>query len=310
MSGRSLFPLVTVAALSFLVAACGEGSVTSTPAPTPTPTPPPPTYLKLSDLSGDRTFQTAGVKYDVSTTGGTSNSSSLTFGNGVQVAYTAASDSYTLSIPGATTTTFQPSEVQLPQQAPNVVQYLKRDASGAVTDVLTLIAPSSGGVALSYTLVGTWGTNLNTATRTYRIGIGGIPTLANDVPKSGTANYTVGAGGSANDSGTNYSLSPNSTATFSANFAAGSVATVLNLSGVTGPTAAPVSFGAFNGTGTISSTGPGFNGTFTGTAFNSSAVNGVFSGAFFGPQALEMGYAYALSAGGFNAVGAVVGTKQ
>ena len=309
MSGRSLFPLVTVAALSFLVAACGEGSVTSTPTPTPTPTPPPPTYLKLSELSGDRTFQTAGVKYDVGSTG-TSNASSLTFGNGVQVAYTAASDSYTLSIPGATTTTFQPSEVQLPQQAPNVVQYLKRNGSGAVTDVLTLIAPSSGGVALNYTLVGTWGTNLNTATPTYRIGIGGIPTLASDMPKTGSASYTVGAGGSANNNGTNYTLSPNSTAAFSANFAAGTVGTVLNLSGVTNPTAAPVSFGAFNGTGTISSTGPGFNGTFTGTAFNSSAINGVFSGAFFGPQALEMGYAYALSAGGFNAVGAVTGIKQ
>jgi hypothetical protein len=189
------------------------------------------------------------------------------------------------------------------------VQYVKRNSGGSVTDVLTLIIPTSGGVPLNYTLVGTWGTNLTT-TPTYRIGIGGIPTLVSDVPKTGSANYTVGIGGNANNAGTNYTLSPNSTATFAANFGAGTVATTINLSGVAGSSTTPVSFGAFSGTGAISSTTPGFSGTFSGTAFNSSAISGVFSGAFFGPQAIEMGYAYALSAGTFNAVGGVTGVKQ
>jgi hypothetical protein len=313
MKGRVLVKAAAAAGLGLSLAACGGGSVSSTPAPTPTPTPtptpPPPTNLKLTELSGDRTFNTAGVKYDVGTAGA-SNFASLPYPNGVQVAYSAANDSYTLSIPGATATTFLPSEVTQPQPAPNVVQYLKRNSSGAVTDVLTLIIPTSGGVPLNYTLVGTWGTNVASGTPTYRIGIGGIPTLASDVPKTGSANYSVGVGGSANNNGTNYNLQPNSTATFSANFAAGTVATTLNLSGVTGSGATPVSFGSFTGTGTIASTTPGFTGTFSGTAFNSSATSGFFSGAFFGPQGIEMGYAYALSAGTFNAVGAVTGAKQ
>lgn len=309
MSDRTLLAVVILAGLSVSLAACGGDSVSSTPPPAPTPTPPPPTYLKLTDLSGDRTFKTAGVKYDPGAAG-FSNVSSLAYPDGVQVAYTAASDSYTLSITGATTTTFVPSEIAQPQSAPNVVQYLKRNSSGAVTDVLTLIIPTSNGVSLNYTLVGTWGTNLATSTPTYRIGVGGIPTLASDVPKTGSATYTVGAGGSANNNGTNYSLQGNSTATFAANFGSGTVATTLNLAGVTGSGATPVSFGSFNGTGTISSTGPGFGGTFNGTAFNSSATSGVFSGVFFGPQAIEAGYAYALKAGTFSAVGAVTGAKQ
>ena len=72
----------------------------------------------------------------------------------------------------------------------------------------------------------------------------------------------------------------------------------------------PASFGSFTGTGTISSTGPGFTGTFSGTAYNAFPVSGLLSGAFFGPQAAEMGYGYTLSAGGFSAVGAVAGAKQ
>lgn len=308
---RAILAAAVLAGMGVSLSACGDGSVSSTPPPTPTPTPTPtpaPTYLKLTDLTGDRTFKTAGVKYDVGPAG-SSNAAALAYPDGVQVAYTASNDSYTLSVAGATTTTFLPSEISQPQPAPNVVQYLKRNSSGAVTDVLTLIIPRPGGVALSYTLVGTWGTNLTTSP-TYRIGIGGIPTLVTDVPKTGSANYTVGVGGNANNGGTNYVLSPNSTATFSANFGAGTVATTLNLSGVAGSSTTPVSFGAFTGTGMISSTTPGFGGTFSGTAFNASTTSGVFSGAFFGPQAIEMGYAYSLTAGTFNAVGAVTGTKQ
>lgn len=309
MLSRAILATAVLGGMGVSLSGCGDGSVNSTPPPALTPPPPPPpTYLKLTDLTGDRTFKTAGIEYDVGPSG-TSNHTTLAYPDGVQVAYSSANDSYTLSVAGATSATFLPSEISQPQPAPNVVQYIKRNSNGAVTDVLTLIIPSPGGVPLSYTLVGTWGTNITT-NPTYRIGIGGIPTLVTDVPKTGSANYTVGVGGSANNGGTNYMLSPNSTATFSANFGAGTVATMLNLSGVVNSSATPVPFGAFNGTGTISSTTPGFAGTFSGTAFNASPITGVFSGAFFGPQAIEMGYAYGLTAGNFNAVGAVTGTKQ
>lgn len=299
--------LVLACGLTVLVAACGDGGGLASSGPPPSP--PGVTYTKLADMTGDRTFQTAGVTYDA-TASGFINTSAQAFGSGVQVAYNAASDSYTLTAPGATTATFAPANLVLPAPAANTVQYMIRSNTNVPTDVLTLIVPqTAGGVPLSYTLIGTWATNLASGTPTYRIGIGGAPTQASDMPKSGSASYSIGVGGAAVENGTAYALSPNSTGTFTANFAAGSVSTTLNLLGVQG-TNVPVSFGSFNATGTISSTGPGFTGSFTGTAYNAFPVSGSLAGAFFGPQAAEMGYAYTVQAGGFSAVGAVAGAKQ
>lgn len=294
-------------ALALPLSACGggggEGGVASMPPP------PPASYTKIVDMTGDRTFQTAGVQYNTSPSG-FSNGTSLTFGNGVRVAYTAASDSYTLTAPDNTTATFNPSEVVLPPALPNAVQWAKRNASNAVTDVFTLISPTPGGVALSYTAFGTWGANLNTSSPTYRIAIGGAPTIASDMPKSGTANYTLGVGGGANLAGTSYSIN-NGTGTFAANFATGAVTTTLTIAGMPpSNTAAVTNFGTFNGTGTIASNSPGFSGTITGTASNGTAATGGFSGAFFGPQALEVGFGYTINAGTFSAVGGVTGIKQ
>lgn len=299
--------LLTVCGMTVFLAACGgDGGLASSGPP---PSPPGVTYTKLADMTGDRTFQTAGVTYDP-TAQGFANTSAQAFGSGAQVAYNAATDSYTLSAAGATTATFAPSNLVLPQPAPNTVQYLIRSNTNAPTDVLTLMVPrSANGVALSYTLIGTWATNLASGTPTYRIGIGGAPTQASDMPKTGSASYSVGVGGAANENGTSYDLGANSTGTFTANFGTSSVSTTLNLIGVQGANT-PVSFGSFTGTGTISSTGPGFTGTFSGTAYNAFPVSGLLSGAFFGPQAAEMGYGYTLSAGGFSAVGAVAGAKQ
>src|SRR5262249_47517504 len=143
--------------------------------------------------------------------------------------------------------------------------------------------------------------------------IGGVPTGASDMPRTGSATYSAGTGGAAFQKKTNYTLRGNSTATFSANLASNSVATALALAGgaATGdppqPTPGPlVQFGTFNGTGTISSSGPGFTGTLSGA----NGVTGNFSGAFFGPKALEMGYAWFLNGTGLNAVGSAVGVKQ
>lgn len=293
--------------LALAATACGGGGEVAS-----TPPPPPPatfTYTKLADMSGNRTFQTAGVTYDPSTTGFT-NASAQAFGSGVQVAYNAAADSYTLTAPSGTTATFGPAQLTQPQQAPNVLQYVVRNDSNTVTDVLNLIVPqTASGVPLSYTLIGTWGTKLETGTPTYRVAVGGAPTLAGDMPKTGSASYAATVGGAARENGQGYLLSPNSTATFTANFGNGTVATTINLVGVQGSNA-PLTFGSASATGTIASDGPGFTGTFSGTAYNSQSLSGQLSGAFFGPQALEMGYAYTLSAGDFSAVGSVTGVKQ
>lgn len=297
-----LVPLVLVMPLT----ACGGGSsgggggVVSTPAPS---------YTKIVDMTGNRSFQTAGVSYNTSAAG-ISSPAVQAFGSGVTVAYTASSDSYTLTAPGGATQSFSPAELQ-PQNpsTPNLIQYAK--TVGTTRDLLSLIAPTSGGVPLSYTVVGTWGTaDLTAGTAVFRVAIGGSPTLNSDMPKSGTATYTVGVGGSALDrsgaSPVNYTLAGNSSGTFSANFATGAISTSLTLAGTASPSGTTVQpLGTFTGTGSLGSGGPGFSGTLSGTG-----ANGVFSGLFLGPQALEMGFGYALSGATFSAAGAVTGVKQ
>lgn len=343
-----------------LLAACGgggsEGGVASTP-------PPPVTYTKIADMTGNRTFQTGGVTY-TSTPSGLSDGTTQNYGNGVTLAYNAAADSYTVTAPtgptvvflfGATPTvtnvsgmtqTFGPADQAPSLLLSNSVTYVK--TNGDTRDQLTLIAPG-GSVPLSYTVLGVWSTiALSAESGTFRVAVGGAPTLASDMPKTGTANYTIGVGGNAiltqtpgisgtvsvpvtvlsnstfSGSVTNadaiayppgggpvttvYSLAGNSSGTFSANFATGAITTTLVLAGTAlGQSGVPTSFGTFNGAGTLTSGGPGYTGTLTGVQAPSS---GSFSGAFFGPQAVETAFAYFLSGPNFSAAGGVGGVKQ
>jgi hypothetical protein len=304
---RILTAQMTALAMMLALSACGDGGgVSSTPTPTPA------SYTKIADLSGDRTFQTAGVQYNTGA-GGFTNGSTQALGSGVTVAYTASNDSYKLTAPDNSTATFGPANV-VTSPPPPANTMVWANNNGTSTDRLNLIVPTTAqGVPLSYTLVGTWG-HLNNPGNSgvYRIAVGGMPTLASDMPRMGSATYTVGVGGAAIQNGAAYTLDGNSSATFTANFAANSVTTALNLAGTPvqpgtpfpgGTPATP--FGSFTGTGMISSSGPGFTGTLTGTG-----VTGVFSGAFFGPQALEMGYGWYLSGTQFNAVGVATGVKH
>ena len=291
------------AALAMGLALAGCGGSGSAVVSTPTPTPA--SYTKIVDMSGDRTFQTAGVQYTTSPQG-ISNGSSQAFGSGVTVAYTASTDSYRLTSPDGTTTTFVPLDVVAPSpNAPNTQHWTKL---GGLREDFFLTAPTVNGVALSYTIVGSWQrTTAVPGQSDIRLAVGGAPTVASDMPRTGRASYSTAIGGAAAQNGAAYSLSGPSSATFSANFASNSVTTSLTLAGTTPPLfgGTTTSFGTFNGTGTISSTGPGFLGTI-----NGNNATGIFSGAFFGPQALEMGYDWFLSGGNFSAAGTVVGVKQ
>jgi hypothetical protein len=285
-------------AFSLLLSGCGgggSGGVASTP---------PPTYTKLADLSGNQTFQSAGTHF-IPTLGQPSGYSSQKYGSGVVIAYTASSDSYTLTAPDGTTATFSSSTNSPPPNftpPPNSVVLFNGTGSLSVT------APVVNGVALSYTAVGVWGHNQNGVQSVY-FAVSGVPTIASDLPKSGTATYQTSVGGIAVTLGSSFpqSLHANSTATFSANFGAGTVATTLHLvlGGLNQP---PIDLGSYSGTGTITSGGPGFFGTLASMASNPISATGEFSGAFFGPQATEMGYAWYLT-GGIGAHGITTGTK-
>ena len=286
--------LATVAVMGLALGGCGDGGVASTP------TPPPPTYQTLQQIvtqGGNRSFSTSGVQ------GGGADVTSNPYGSGVKVAYTASSDSYTLTSPdGTTTATFGPANIVSPAPSPTSVQY---NVNGNGTaDNFTIGTAMVNGVALSYTLTGQWLHATNTGV-TFWLATGGVPTIASDVPKTGTATYTSAVGGSGVIGGTQYSLLPaNSSATFSANFASGTVATSLTLGGTTTAGGAVTPLGTFNGTGTITAGGPGFTGSFSGTTAS------VFTGNFNGPQAAEFGYSWAINTGTGSLFGIAAGKKN
>ena len=292
-------------ALGLLLSGCGGGGgVASTP---------PPTYTKLADLTGNRTFQSAGVGYKISN-GTLPEYSTQKFGAGVAIAYTASTDSYTLTAPDGATDTFSSSTNVPPpgfKSAPNVLT-LFNSAGGS----FSLSTPTLNGVAMSYLAMGTWD-HIQNGAESYYLGVSGVPTIASDMPRNGTATYQTAVHGVQIQAGAIYDLSSASTATFSADFGAGTIATTLHLAGarydpvaMTTGTEPPTDWGSYTGNGTIASGSPGFSGTLTSTPSSTVTASGQFAGAFFGPQAKEMGYTWMLNAPGtLRALGVVVGAK-
>jgi len=283
-------------ALGLLLSGCGGGGgVASTP---------PPTYTKLADLTGNRTFQSAGVHY---TLAGIQPSafSVQKYGAGVTIAYNASNDSYTLTAPDGTTETFSSATNTPPPgyvPPPNSLVFFN-----SMGGVFGFQPASVNGVALSYTALGAWLHSQN-GLDVYAA-VAGVPTIASDMPRNGTANYQTSIlGGVYTGDPNSYELTSDSSATFSANFGAGTVATTLHLVGAQN-NLPPVDFGSYTGSGTIASASPGFSGTLASTSPNPIMPNGEFSGVFFGPQAKEMGYSWYLSGASISAQGGVVGTK-
>jgi hypothetical protein len=246
------------------------------------------------------------------TTGGASGVSGApsNFGDGVSLAYDAATGSYTVSDSTGATTTFLASTRN--PTASNATISVYEKASGATSDQLVLFNPGAANprMALTYVSYGAWqrltdnGASLNVAQQFF---VYGIRQAANQ-PSTGSGSYsTIVDGIWANADGI-YSLA--GTSSFTADFSALTVATTLNLTGRNVVTAANKSLGLFNGTGTIAALGGTFNGSFAHqtTDQDGNTYTGSFAGAFFGPQGQEMGYSFSLtSPNGAAAAGAVVG---
>jgi hypothetical protein len=267
------------ATLSLLLASCGGsdgGGMASAP--------PPVTYKTLAELSGDQTFQSGGIT-------GKPNGpelkeeSAIAFGQGVEIKYFAATDTYNLNNGSGLVVEFTPANVT--DRNDTTVTWQKPNGVGI--DVLSISNPSVNGVKLSYVLLGNWTHLAPSAERAYSM-VGGVPTQAGDVPRSGNATYSTQVVGLAAKGGQPYVLFGQSTGTFSANFASNSVSTSLTLAGKLPGGTAVTAIGNYSGTGTISSSGPGFQGTLTG-----SDASGAFSGAFFGPRGVEAGYTFFLN---------------
>ena len=316
---RRLLRVVPAAALLSL-AACGGGSSTGVSPITPSPVPPPPTYSALP-LSQAATFATITSKVSIS--GPATGSGTVAFeaagtassSNAVTVGYDPATQTYTLT-DGAISQTFGPADGLTPAGG----SYSKSSDYLTIYSNVTAPLPATALVQLTYLSYGFWSHGLNTAGEKRQTWfLFGYPTLASDMPRTGTATYSAKvAGGFMNGidaTGRGGSqLSVMGTATFSADFGAGSVTTGLNL--IHSDLGSEFPVGTFSGTGNITSATGQFSGSFTST---DSPFSGTFNGGFFGPQAKEMGYGFFLSGhqanvgmGGMDwkINGVVVGTKN
>jgi hypothetical protein len=270
--------------------------------------------------------------------GGNVGTSNLTlfqpasFGNTVAIAYDATAKTYTVTAPNNTVLTFGPADLLTATTNPantdaRVIAYHVNSGTTPAS-TFQIVTPSIGGVDLTYTRVGAGlkFTNFGTPSSITDIivGVFGVPTISSDMPKTGSATYSkVQVNGSTTiyttgipapvQGGLQYSLST-STGTFSADFAAGTIQTTLNLIPTT-PSGFPATITLPTiGSSTATGTGSIATGTsnFTGTFGSSLAyTNGAFSGGFFGPQAAEFGYSFVFAgnAPGTGAYGTVVGAK-
>lgn len=284
-----------LASIVFALSACGgsNGGVAVTPPPAPPPPPPPVSgYTRFADLTGTTVVQTAAIKYS-GTIDSFQNFQPQSFGGGSTITYNATDNSYIVTPVGGTAVTF--TQANLIGLGGGVSEYLNG------TNRLFFNTPAAGGVALSYTRLGSFQTPGTGGRTNIELLVGGVPTRANDMPRTGAAAYTVAINGTAVRNGVPIIVDGNSSASFNANFATGVIDLALRFGGAT--TAA---LATANGAGTISSTGSGFSGTFT------SGVNitgGSFNGGFFGPQAAEVGFNYSLVGPSFSAVGQGAGVK-
>ncbi len=277
---------VSLAVLGFTLAACGGGGVNSTPTPSPPPTPapsPPPTYSTVSEVMaapGDKSFQTAGFSLI-----GKGDPTVVPLGNQFKLEYIAASNSYRVTRAGS-----EPVSFDAASGSGSIGNSLEFETPGG--DKLYLLTPHINGVPLTYTRTLTfWKSGNQAGVPDTNLAVFGVLTKDGDLPKSGTASYAMAISG-AWTSQAIYLLDGEASGTFSADFSNGTVSTSIDLKGKLLGSGTLDTFGTIGGTGAIASIGSGFSGNLLGIGADGPEGTGIFSGAFFGPQAAEMGYAW------------------
>lgn len=289
MSMKFRNPALVLLAAS--LAACGGsgggGGVASTPPPGGSGG-----YQTLAELQGDQRFTTAGVSYRGTPTT-LENRRSYNMGTGPILSYDVSQDTFTVSVSADTETTFFPGD--LVDQGPNYTSFRRGG------DTLTIIQPSVGGVPLSYTQFGSY-FNVSSPTQPgneYLL-VGGVPTTSNDLPTSGTANYTLSAEGIVRADGTGSRIVDEpSNGSMAVNFGTNQIA--FDFAMRTGS----FDFGTAEGSAALRSSDASFTGTIT-----SGRGSGQIGGAFFGPQAEEVGFAWQMTGADFFALGFVAGKKD
>ena len=230
-------------------------------------------------ISTSAKFETRNRSYDASTS--------------LRLFYNAGNDTYTVSNVDGSPFTFDRS-------FETGTDGTYRDFGRNLTDGgrrlhLLVPGPSNPTIQLTYTSYGAW--DFDPRESSGQLGYDrhffyfGIPTNASAIPTTGSGSYSGIAEGILFDPDSTYRL--RGTTTLVANFALATIATTLSLT-ASGGSVLPLPFqlDPLNGTASIVSGTSRFDGTLT-TASNSFV--GSFRGSFFGPQANEFGYSFAIN---------------
>lgn len=337
MIRRSTVFKTAALSLAISLAACSGGTPTPSPSPTPTPTPtgtPTPTPVTYATFPLTAATEFGTINAYTSYTGDPSGAGTLVLGTaGVEGPSTRFRLAVLADPTAATSTT-----AEVLRENTEETRFVAADLTAGTPPATTVMeyAFTQNGTTAGQTFRGeflnnTVATKVTTDTQlaltrtsysaylradstagAHRItyGVWGYPTVAADMPATGTATYTArvagrivtgGAGGTV--------LRANGTVTVTVNFATGSVTTTATVT--TGPLGgAQTAYGTFTGTGAIAVGAT----TFTGNFNAASPIPGNLAGAFFGPQAAELGISFAASGtvGGVDSrfIGVVVGKKN
>lgn len=179
---------------------------TPAPTPTPTPTPSPPIAPAHLGLVSAAPFAVLGVGDTYKTDPSGSRATQLTAPTpqDVHFSYDAATNNYQISVPGFQTGTFTNTSYggSAGQPATSSGSYVTAGASTTLQPLFVYLpVPGTSHSPYTYTSFGTWDAKTGTDSggdilRADGIFAYGIATAANNVPLTGTANYTADVRGS------------------------------------------------------------------------------------------------------------------
>ncbi|OYY75958.1 MAG: hypothetical protein B7Y43_17380 [Sphingomonas sp. 28-62-20] len=265
--------------------------------------PPPPTYPTLA--SGTGTLSTTGVVENFDRSAGAAVPTLRISPANIEISYNASTQTYSLSgvlsPQGARpdTASYGPAELQAAAQRQGF-GYDATTVVNGVTNVSRLQLDVA--IPLTYSNIGLWTFGVTRADGSQSFANAyfsyGVQTLANDMPRTGTASYNV------NISGTGGAAPLGGSGVITANFGAANLSVALSPTIVFGPTRIS-QLGTLTGTGLISSNS--FAADIAGAGYTGTA-----RGLFYGPQASEIGGAFSFAGPGLGGPvgGAFIGKRN
>ena len=298
----ALFLLGTVA-----LASCGgdtkssgpiAGTPTPTPSPTPTPAPTPaPTpvsYTRFSDLTGNRTFNTACDAVAPQGMGTPGQYGSADFLTSQLISYAAANETWTIKPPGSS---FQ-REFGLGERGSSTAQLTqwKRPSprSGNSDQRFDLYAASPSNVpVLDYSRAAQFALQDDSGFPVFGMCVFGVPTNNTDVPKTSTVVWgQLLVGGIVFDQrsggGTDVSVITGGSGNLSGNVATGKI----DISFAYDKRAPDSSTSRVSVSGQVAYSESGSLAGYTGVINQSAFPDYRINGAFFGPQGTETGFTF------------------